>query len=52
MVNDNSQIEHVFLTQQDYYYRMVNDHKQTHKAKHRVTKLKEQDIFRIHPMNI
>ncbi len=37
MVNEIVQIEHVFVIQQDYYYRMVNDHKQIYKEEHRET---------------
>ncbi len=40
MVNEIVRKEHVFVIQQDYYYRMVNDHKQIHKEEHRVTKEK------------
>jgi len=39
MVNETVRKEHVFVIQQDYYYRMVNDHKQIRKVKHRATKI-------------
>lgn len=40
MVNEIDRQEHVFVIQEDYYHRMVNDHKQKHRVKHRETKLK------------
>jgi len=41
MVNEVVQKEHVFVIQGDYYYQMVNDHKQIHKEEHQETKIEE-----------
>jgi hypothetical protein len=37
-VNEIVRKEPAFVIQQDYYYQMVNDHKQIYKVKHRETK--------------
>lgn len=39
MVNEIVPIGHVFVIQQDYYYRMVNDHIRICKVKHQATKI-------------
>jgi len=38
MVNEIDQQEHVFVIPGDYYYQMVNDHKQKHKEEHQETR--------------
>jgi uridine kinase len=53
MVNEVVQKEHVFVIQGDYYYQMVNDHKQIHKEEHQETKIEENkyvnlvDFFKV-----
>lgn len=44
MANEIDQQGHVFVIREDYYYRMVNDHIQKHRAKHRETTI---EVYRI-----
>ena len=44
MANEIDQQGRVFVIREDYYYRMVNAHKQKHRAKHRETKQEKNPI--------